>query len=335
MRPMLATPTPTPGRAPEGEEWVHEVKWDGVRIMAEVRDGVLRLTNRTGGEVTPAYPEVVGTAGGLPDCLLDGEVVALDPSGRPTLQAIAHRMHVRDTGRTSLLSQTRPVTYMVFDLLRLDGTDLVRVPLTERRALLDSLDVEGVTLPHLGRPVWQVSPQHDDGDLLVQATRASGLEGVMSKRRSSPYQPGVRSEHWLKVPHQVEVVGVIGGWVPETDNANRLGSVWIGHASDEETFDDDPVLYPLARVGSGLPHAQRDDLLQVLREIERPTCPFDPRPDGPEVRRTTWVEPILCVQVRYLTRSENGTLRQPVLRALRPDVLPVQAAYAELLDVPR
>ncbi len=333
MRPMLAVPSPVPGVPPTGPEWVHEVKWDGVRVMAEVSGGQVRLTNRTEGEVTAAYPEIVATVGGLPDLLVDGEVVAFDATGRPTLQAIAHRMHVRDRGRTARLAKARPVTYMVFDLLRLQGTELLRVPLAERRHLLDGLGLDEVTLPHLGRPCWRLSELHDDGDLLAQVTRQAELEGVMSKRRSSPYVPGARSDDWVKVPHRTELVGVIGGWVPETDNTSRLGSVWLGHATDEATFATRPVLYPLARVGSGLSHAQRDDLLQVLREIETPTCPFDPRPDAPEVRRTTWVEPLLCVQIRYLGRSESGTLRQPVLRALRPDVLPVDAAYADLLEV--
>ncbi len=334
MRPMLAVPANPPGVPPAGDGWVHEVKWDGVRLLAETRDGAVRLTNRSEIDVTAAYPEIVATVGGLPDgILVDGEVIALDATGRPTLQAIASRMHVRDPLRTSKLSMSKPVTYMVFDLLRLGGEDLTRRPLVERRQLLESLDIPGVTLPHLGRGVWQVSELHDDGLALAQATKAADLEGVMSKRRDSLYVPGGRSDAWVKVPHRIELVGVIGGWVPETESPSRLGSVWIGHAADEATFDVNPVLYPLARVGSGLGHAARDDLLKVLREIERPTCPFEPRPVGAQVRRTTWVEPILCVQIRYLTISDNGTLRQPVLRALRPDVSPVDAATAELYEI--
>ena len=132
-----------------------------------------------------------------------------------------------------------------------------------------------------------------------------------------------------------ELVAVIGGWVPESGDDRRLGSVWIGHATDEETFDADPVLYPLGRVGSGLSHGERDALLAVLRDTERADAPFAPLPEGPELRRTRWVEPLLCVQVRYLTVSAAGVLRQPVLRALRPDVRPVEAATAPLLDVDR
>ncbi|NHB85377.1 hypothetical protein G7085_14145 [Tessaracoccus sp. HDW20] len=127
------------------------------------------------------------------------------------------------------------------------------------------------------------------------------------------------------------MVAVIGGWVPESGNDRHLGSVWVGHATDETTFDTAPVLYPLGRVGSGLSHRERDMLLTVLRGIEQDEPPFEPLPEqGPELRRTRWVEPIICVQVRYLTVSPNGLMRQPVLRALRPDVRPVDAATADL-----
>lgn len=334
MRPMLAVPANPPGVPPAGDVWVHEVKWDGVRLLAETRDGRVRLTNRNEIDVTAAYPEIVATVGELPDGLLvDGEVIALDSKGVPTLQAIASRMHVRDPLRTSRLAVSNPVTYMVFDLLRVGGVDMMRRPLAERRRLLDELDIPGVTLPHLARGVWQVSEQHDDGYALSQATKTTELEGVVSKRRDSLYLPGARSESWVKVPNRTEFVAIIGGWLPETESPGRLGALWVGQAADEATFEARPVLYPLGRVGSGLGHSQRDDLLKVLREIERPTCPFDPPPTGPDVRRTTWVEPMLCAQVRYLSITSAGILRQPVLRALRPDVSPVEAATAELYEL--
>ncbi len=334
MRPMLAVPAKPPGVPPAGEAWVHEVKWDGVRLLAQTHEDAVRLTNRTEGDVTAAYPEIVAGRGRLPDgLLLDGEVIALDVSGRPTLQALASRMHVRDPLRTSRLAVSRPVTYMVFDLLRIDGRDVTHRPLSERRELLDSLDLESATVPYLGRSVWQLSEQHDDGSALAEATRKAGLEGVVSKRRDSIYVPGGRSDAWVKVPHRTEFVAVIGGWIPQAQSSNRLGALWVGQAADEATFEERPVLYPMGRVGSGLGHAQRDDLRQVLREIETPTCPFEPLPTGPEVRRTRWVEPMLCAQVRYLTITDGGMLRQPVLRALRPDVAPVDAATAELYEI--
>ena len=323
---MLATPTPTPGLPPNGPQWVHEVKWDGIRALAEIRDGRLTLYSRNGNDITLAYPEIVAGAAGLPDSLLlDGEIIVLDPtSGIPTLQALAPRIHVRDPGRAARLAGERPATYMVFDLLRAGHTDLTRLPLEERKKLLEQLD-----LPRLG---WRVSETYDDAETITSFTLTQGLEGVISKRRGSPYQPGTRSSDWIKTPHRAELVAVIGGWVPEHDDDRRLGSVWIGHAADESTFHQHPVLYPLGRVGSGLPLANRDALLTVLRETQREECPFDPAPEGPEVARTHWVEPILCVQVRYLTVSASGLLRQPVMQVLRPDVAPVAAATAALVD---
>lgn len=325
MRPMLATPTPTPGTPPSGSEWVHEVKWDGVRAIVETRDGALHLYNRTEGETTAAYPEIVAGAVGLPDGLiLDAEVIAIDPvAGVPTLQGIAPRIHVRDEDRAARLALERPATLMVFDLMQVDGVDITRRPLTERRQLLEQLDLD--------RPAWQLSETYADADVVSDFTREAGLEGVMSKRLNSTYQPGVRSFDWVKTPHRTELVAVIGGWVPETGDDRRLGSVWVGHATDEATFDTAPVLYPLGRVGSGLSHAERDLLLSVLRDIEQAKAPFDPFPTGSELKRTRWVEPMICVQIRYLSISNSGQMRQPVLRALRPDVAPVDAATAALM----
>lgn len=317
MRPMLATPTATPGQPPTGEGWLHEVKWDGVRAICTVRGGAPALTNRNGGDISVAYPEVVAGGQGLPECVLDGELIALDAEGRPSFHVIAHRMHARNPARVARHAVERPVTFVVFDVLELEGRDLTGLPLTERRALLETLD--------LARPSWQLSETYDDGEALAAFTREAGLEGVISKRADSRYQAGARSTDWVKTPHRSELIAVIGGWIAETDSPTKLGALWIGHPADEDTFESEPVLYPLGRVGSGLPHAQRDTLLAVLRDTERPTPPFDPPPSGPDARRSRWVEPMLCVHVRYLNVTPDGVLRQPVLLALRPDVSPLDA----------
>ncbi len=324
MRPMLATPSPTPGVPPEGPEWVHEVKWDGIRALGEVQGGAFRLTNRTGGDITVTYPEVAAGADGLPDgIVVDGEVVALDGQGRPSFHEIMPRMHVRDAGRARRWAAERPVTFVVFDLLRAGDEDITRRPWHERRALLESLDLD--------RPAWRLSDTFDDGASLAHSTREAGLEGVMSKKRASPYLPGRRSDAWIKTPHRSELVAVIGGWIPETGDDRTLGALWVGQPADEATFETEPVLYPMGRVGSGLGRADRDTLLTVLRETTRPTAPFSPVPADPAARRTRWVEPMLCVQVRYLEVTPDGALRQPVLVALRPDVTPVDAPTADLV----
>ena len=193
----------------------------------------------------------------------------------------------------------------------------------ERRAALEAVDLD--------RPAWRLSEVYDDGAELAHFTREAGLEGVMSKRRTSIYRPGVRSEDWIKTPHRSELVVVIGGWLPEAGNQHALGALLVGQPGDEATFESRPVLYPMGRVGSGLGRAERDTLLAVLRDTERPTPPFEPVPTDPVSRRARWVEPMLCVQVRYLEVTPDGALRQPVLRALRPDVSPVDAASADIL----
>ena len=174
MRPMLATPTTS---VPTGEGWLHEVKWDGMRILADVHEGRLVLTSRNGNDVTASFPELAGLAAAYDDMLLDGEVVALD-AGRPSFAALAERMHVQDRRKAERLAATRPVTFMVFDLLRLFGQDLTSQPLSARRALLERLDLDG---RH-----WQVPPVYADGAELYRATMEQGLEGVVSNRSYSP-----------------------------------------------------------------------------------------------------------------------------------------------------
>src|SRR5687767_7966429 len=217
MRPMLASPA---AAVPAGTDWVHEVKWDGMRVLADVHDGYVVLSSRVGNDVTVSFPELAPLGGLYDDMLLDGEVVALQ-EGRPSFGALADRMHVRDRRRAEVLAGSRPVTFMVFDLLRLYGADLTTQPLAARRELLDRLGLSG---RH-----WQVPPVYEDGQELFTATLEQGLEGVVSKRRSSPYLPGRRSKDWLKSPHRSTVSAVVGGWRPEkTNDSGRLGAVLLG-----------------------------------------------------------------------------------------------------------
>ena len=199
---MLATRA---DRVPTGPEWVHEVKWDGMRVLADIHGGRLTLTSRLGNDVTTAYPELAPLADLYDDALLDAEIVVFD-RGRPSFGALAERMHVRSPRKALALSTTRPVTLMVFDLLRLFGSDLTAQPWRARRELLERLEIDG---RH-----WQVPPTYDNGVELHAATAEQGLEGVVSKRRDSPYAAGRRSADWLKVPHRNLVSAVVGGWRP-------------------------------------------------------------------------------------------------------------------------
>ena len=304
MRPMLATPTTS---VPTGEGWLHEVKWDGMRILADVHEGRLVLTSRNGNDVTASFPELAGLAGAYDDMLLDGEVVALD-AGRPSFAALAERMHVQDRRKAERLAATRPVTLMVFDLLRLFGQDLTSQPLTARRELLERLDLDG---RH-----WQVPPVYADGAELYRATLEQGLEGVVSKRASSPYLPGRRSAEWLKLPHRTTVSAVVGGWRPEkTNDAGRLGAVLLGLPTAEGWRY-------AGRMGSGIAGAAQRQLMELLEPLRVPESPFcDPVP-AIDARGAVWVRPEVVVEARVLEMTRDGRLRQPAYLGVRTDLSP-------------
>ncbi len=169
MRPMLATRGTT---VPTGGAWSHEVKWDGMRVLAAVTDGRLRLTSRNDNDVTVSFPELAplaapGVVGGR-DILLDGEVVAFS-DGRPVFGALADRMHVKQARKAEAAAERNPVTLLVFDLLALDGLDVMPLPLRDRRAALESLGLDEAR--------WQVPPTYDDGALLLEVTVSRDSRG--------------------------------------------------------------------------------------------------------------------------------------------------------------
>ena len=301
MRPMLAT---RGTRVPTGEEWVHEVKWDGMRVLVDVRDGRLRLTSRNENDVTVSFPELHGLPGD--DLLLDAEVVAfLD--GIPTFGALQERIHVGNAKRAAALAERNPVTLLAFDLLRLEGRDLTREPLDARRDLLTALGLDDVA--------WQVPPAYDDGAMLFQATLDQGLEGMVSKRRSSRYEFGARSPHWLKFPHRRRTSWVVGGWRPETGSASRLGAVLVGEPTP------DGLLYR-GRVGSGIAGKVGPMLMEALAPYARQASPFADEVPRLDALGTHWVEPVLVVDVESLGLSPQQRLRQPSYRGVRPDLNP-------------
>lgn len=302
---MLATPATA---VPRGDGWSHEVKWDGMRILADVHAGRLRLSARSGADATDRFPELAGLATEYDDMLLDGEVVVFE-AGRPSFPLLAERIHL--TGRNALqAARVRPVTYVVFDLLRLYGADLTAQPWSRRRELLERLELLG--------PRWQVPPTYADGPALAQATVTAGLEGVISKRTNSPYSPGRRSADWVKVPHRPVRSVVVGGWRREADRSGVLGSLLVGVPASA----DAATLTYLGRVGSGLAGRAGPPVLAALRPYERPECPFDPPPPAVDAAGATWTRPAVIVDVASLGLGGQGRLRQPSYHRLRTDLGP-------------
>lgn len=318
MRPMLATRGSV---VPRGPQWLHEVKWDGMRVLVSMRRGAqrsrLQLTSRAENDVTVSFPELTALADpavlGRHDVLLDGEIVAF-ADGVPIFGALADRMHVANARRAEQAAARNPVTLMLFDLLAFDGLDATSLKLTDRRGLLESLG--------LGGPRWQVPATYDDGEVLMAATRVQGLEGIVSKKRASVYVPGRRSEEWLKFPHRATASYVVGGWRYETGTRDRLGALLVGEVLPEG-------LVYRGRIGSGVTGkvaARLHELLTPLTTAEPPFLQPVPREDS---LGTTWVRPEVVVELASLGLTpQEQKLRQPSYVGLRADLTP-----DDLLDV--
>lgn len=292
---------------PRGEEWVHEVKWDGVRALVEVKDGRLRMFSRNGNDITIAWPELSTSPLGERDLLVDGEIIALNESGVPDFRMLQDRMHLRNAQTARRLSASNPATYMVFDLLRLDGEDLTRLPWEERRARLDALALDST---------WQVPAVYDDGPMLFDATLAQGLEGVVSKRRGSAYYFDRRTDSWLKLAHRHNASFVVGGWRPqEGSSAGNLAAVLVGEMTE------DGLVYR-GRVGSGIGPKAGAQLAKLLDGHEREDSPFDDEVPKVDALGTHWVEPFLVVDIDSHATAKNQRLRQPSYRGVRADLTP-------------
>jgi bifunctional non-homologous end joining protein LigD len=301
ISPMLASPGPLP----VGPGWAFEFKWDGVRALAVVTEGKTRLYARSGVEITIAYPDLAGAGGDLEDALLDGELVVMDEAGRPSFQMLAERMHVRDRARAARLAVTYPVTYLVFDVLRLGRVELFDVPYRERRALLDELALGDRCV---------VPPAFDDGPATVAASRENQLEGVVAKRLAATYRPGVRSPDWVKVKLDETEEFVVGGWRP---GARALGALLVG-LPDPGTG----ALRFVGRVGGGISAASERQLLDTLKPLETATSPFGDTVPRMDARQAVWCRPEVVVELKYGNRTRDGKLRFPRFIRLRPDLSP-------------
>ncbi len=305
--PMMARPS---GALPRDEKnWSFEVKWDGVRAIAYLQPGRLRLESRNLNDVTEAYPEVRGLIGalGMHEVVLDGEIVAFDENGRPSFERLQRRMHVRGPSAIRRLQSSMPVLYAIFDLLYLDGHSLIELPYRERRRQLEALQLSG--------PAWRVPAVHPgEGRLLLEATAKQGLEGVVAKRLDCRYEPGRRSGNWLKIKHVMRQELVIGGWVPgEGRRTKRIGALLMG-------FYEDGGLRYAGRVGTGFTEKTLDDLHKRLEPLRKDSSPFDVAPKLP--RESVFVEPSLVAEIELREWTAERIMRAPSFKGLREDKSP-------------
>jgi bifunctional non-homologous end joining protein LigD len=301
--PMLAKLSKLPA---SDDGWAVEVKWDGVRAIAYCRPGRLELQSRNLNDVTAQYPEVRALSRqlGARDAVLDGELVAFDEEGRPSFERLQQRIHQTSESVVRRRMESHPVTYVIFDLLYLDGRSLSGEPYRHRRELLDELGLAGAS--------WQV-PRYSTGHAkeLLEASAEHKLEGIVLKRLDSRYAPGKRNGSWLKVKNLGRQEFVIGGWQEgEGRRRKRLGSILLGY------FDEDGELRYAGKVGTGFSERDLDELLQRLRPLGRKSNPFAGR-RGP--RQAHFVEPELVAEIEFRELTAEGMVRHGSFKGLRED----------------
>jgi bifunctional non-homologous end joining protein LigD len=306
LQPMLARAGPLP---PDDGSWAQEMKWDGVRALAYVADGQVRLASRTGETITAAYPELRGLGPALAgrQVLLDGEIVALGPGGWPDFEALQPRIHIRSPAAAERLAASLPVTYLAFDLLQLDGLPLLDAPYRQRRAVLDALGLQG---PH-----WQTPPSFREAvaqDVLA-VSREHGLEGIVAKRLESRYEPGKRSSSWVKIKNVRHQEVIVGGWQPGAGGRRgQLGSLLVGvHEAGGLAF--------AGHVGTGFTQQALRLLGERLAPLLRGTSPFTTPVPPAQARTAVWTEPALVIEVNFTGWTRGDRLRAPSYRGLRLD----------------
>ena len=319
--PQLATIVKSP---PSGDRWVHEIKYDGYRIGCVISKDRVRLISRNGNDWTHVFPSIAEAARKLPtgDALIDGEVAMLLPDGRTSFAALQKAA----AGTASHAS----LVYFVFDLIRLDGERLDRLPLEERKTRLRAL-VSPASRKRKTKAERIRYAEHivGDGEQLLEHAARIGLEGIISKRRDLPYQPG-RHDGWRKSKVRQRGTFVIGGVTDPQGTRQGISALLVGYYAprqgsgrpERQSKGDGPRLVYAGRVGTGFSQAFAIELRHRLDTLEQRQCPFDPPIlTGPE-RLAHWVKPVLVCDVLFAEWTNDTRLRAPVFAGLRTDVKP-------------
>ncbi len=310
LAPMLARA----GRLPREEQgWAFEVKWDGVRAIAYQRPGRgLRIESRSLNDVSSRYPELrpLGRALGRREAVLDGEIVAFDERGTPSFEQLQRRMHLTDDSAIRRLAREAPITYVIFDLLYLDGHRTMELPYHRRRALLERLGLNG--------PAWQTPAYREgDGADFLAATAEHGLEGIVAKRLDSRYRPGERGGEWLKIKNVNRQELAIGGWLPgKGQRSGRIGALLMGYYEHGES--ESRELRYAGRVGTGFDERELQRLATALADRRRPDSPFARHGVQPP-RGARFVEPDLVAEIEFSHWTRERILRHSVYRGMRSD----------------
>ena len=304
MKPRLMERPPTAG------EWIYELKFDGIRAIA-VKDGdKVNLISRNQNELKGRFPDIAAAVTELParECVLDGEIVALDEDGRSSFQLLQGLEMER---------RKSPVRFYVFDLLQLEGKSLLQTPLTRRKELLRQLCDE------VADPIRYSGGLGSDAKSLLAEVKRRGLEGIVGKQPDSVYEAGRRSGSWIKLKSVNEQEFVIGGYTPPAGSRKHFGAILVGY------YENKKLLFA-GKVGSGFTSKALSILHRKFREQEQEHCPFADLPskrNGTWVQGITpsmmkkvhWVRPVFVGQIKFSEWTRDGKLRQPVFLGLRED----------------
>ena len=308
VAPMLATLVNAP---PEGD-WLFETKWDGVRALAYLDGGALRLMSRNDKELGFRYPELAGLPGWVRarQAILDGEIVFLEEDGRSNFQRLQARIGLQDPAEIRRLTAGHPITYVVFDLLYLDGFDLRPAALADRKALLRERAQLGPALAYSEHMVGE-------GERAFAEARAAGQEGIVAKRPESPYYEG-RAGAWLKLKavHQQEVV--IGGYTQPRQTRQYLGALVVG------VYDGGRLRY-VGHVGGGFDRNSLEEVYNELQPLITPRSPFAQEP--PTNEPVHWVRPERVAEVKFAGWTDDQKMRQPIFLGMRDDKEPREVIF--------
>jgi DNA ligase D-like protein (predicted ligase)/DNA ligase D-like protein (predicted polymerase)/DNA ligase D-like protein (predicted 3'-phosphoesterase) len=303
IEPMLAESAPA---VPRSEDYIYELKWDGIRALISLDEGELQIHGRRRSELTRQFPELVvpeqafrATSG-----LFDGEIVCLGLDGKPDFRNVIHRMQQKTDGAIARAQAQFPAVCYLFDCLYLDGRAIVSEPLTRRREWLQDAVRE--------QSAYRVSELVEDGAAFLEAVREMGLEGIMAKRRASPYLPGKRSDSWLKIKTRQTLECVIIGYTKgKGDRALKFGALHLGQHSGGE-------LKYLGKVGTGFDEQSLNAMAAELEKLTKISRPIKEKPADDS--RSVWVEPRLMCEAQFASLTKDGLLREPVFVRLRPDL---------------
>ncbi|HTA48382.1 MAG TPA: non-homologous end-joining DNA ligase [Verrucomicrobiae bacterium] len=322
IHPMLATPVNEPF---DGAEWLFEIKWDGYRAIAFIADGKLRLVSRNQNELTERFPELKD----LPkfvhakSAILDGEVVALDDQGRASFTLMQQRTGFRPGGRRGAAKSEVPVLYYAFDLLYLDGYDLRKLPLEDRKKKLASVLITGDSVRY--------SDHYEKrGKALFEMARAKGLEGILAKKRDSIYVER-RTTEWLKIKITHRLEAVIGGYTEPEGSRAHFGSIVLG------LYDKQGRLIHVGQAGSGFDQESLGEVWKLLKKRETKKNPFHGEVEA--LRKVYWVKPELVAEIEFsewtggASAGSGPKLRAPVFLGLRDDKDPKDCLLEQELKI--